>query len=523
MRRNLRTLGLAAACACAALVGAGCGSSGGSSSSSGGTKALVTVGTTDVVASLDPAKGYGSGDVALMNSIFQTLLWTPPGASKPEPRVAESCKFDDPKTYTCTIKSGLKFSNGQPLTAQDVKFSIDRVVKIDDSAGGAYLFEPLKSTDAPDDQTVIFHLKRPTATWPQVIAGVYGGIVPKGVFPPDKLLDSSKVIGSGPYKLTKFESGRNAVLTPNPNYTGEKPKNAGITVLYYQQPSAMRLAFEKGDLDVAIAWRSLTATDLKSLDGKQGINVVSLPGLDARYLAFNVDLAPGQQLAVRKAVAYTVDRESIAKNVYDGGVKPLYSIAPQGVPGATKPFEDVYGSAPDVAKAKQVLQAAGISTPVPVTLWYTPSHYGTTSSDEWTEISRQLDSSGLFKAQLKSTEWQQYLDATGGKGSYPAYQAGWYPDYADADNFLSGLLNGGWITNYKNAKMKALLEREQGSTNEGAREKAFAEIQQLAADEAPVIPLYQADYTLAAHDGIDGLRESVNNLFLLNFDLWSKR
>ena len=523
MSRYLRTLALAAGCVSAALVGAGCGSSGGSADSSGGTKSLITVGTTDVVAAVDPAKGYASGDVALMNSIFQPLLWTPPGASKPEPLVAESCKFADPKTYTCTIKSGLKFSNGQPLTAQDVKFSFDRVVKIDDSAGAAYLYEPLKSTEAPDDTTVVFHLKRPTATWPQVIAGAYGGIVPKGVFPADKLLDSSKVIGSGPYQLSKFESGRNAVLTPNPNYTGEKPKNGGITVLYYQQPSAMRLAFEKGDLDVAIAWRSLTATDLKSLGSKQGINVISLPGLDARYLAMNVDLAPGQQLAVRKAVAYTIDRASIADNVYDGGVKPLYSVAPQGVPGATKPFEDIYGSGPDLAKAKQVLQDAGISTPVPITLWYTPSHYGTTSSDEWTEVSRQLESSGLFKPQVKSTEWQQYLDATGGKGSYPAYQAGWYPDYADADNFLNGLLNGGWITNYKNAKVKSLLQREQGSTDQAAREKAFAEIQQQAAEDAPVIPLYQADYTLAAHEGVDGLRESVNNLFLLNFDRWSKR
>lgn len=496
----------------------GCGNSGAGTSDD----QIITVGTTDVVASLDPAKGYGSGDVAIMNSVFQTLLHTPPGKSEPVPQLAKKCAFDGPKTYRCALKTGLKFSNGQSLTAADVKYSFDRTVRIDDSAGGAYLLEPLDRVETPSSSTVVFHLKRPTATWPLIIAGPYAAVVPKAVFPPDKLLSSDKVVGSGPYKLAKFEQGRNAVLKPNPRYTGEKPKNSGVTILYYQQPSAMRIALENGDLDTAIAWRSLSPTDLESIANKPDLEVTKVPGLDARYLAFNVKLAPGKAAAVRRAVAFSIDREAIAKNVYDGTVDPLYSVVPQGVPGATKAFADVYGTAPDKAKAEQLLKAAGLTTPVRIDAWYTPNHYGQTSADEWTEIARQLNGTGLFKVSVKSTEWQQYLDATSGDGSYPMYQAGWYPDYADADNFLSGLLNGGWITNYSNPRMKALLEKEQGSTVDSVREQATKETQMIAAKDAPVIPLYQGSYTMATQKNVTGVRDSITNLFLLDFARWGK-
>lgn len=498
------------------LTAAGCTS--GSSSNSG--KTAITVGTTDIVASLDPAAGYSSGDMALMNSIYQTLLWNPPNGSQPEPLVAKECGFVDPTHYKCTINNGIKFSNGESLTAEDVKYSFDRMININDPTGAAYLFEPLKSTDLVGQDAVVFTLKRPLATWPKIIANAYAGIVPKDVYPANELLASDKVIGSGPYKLSKLTLGQIAVLTPNPYYSGEKPKNAGITVVYYQTPTAMRIAFQNKALDVVIAWRSLSPTDLASLAGESDVTIVDRLGLDTRDLSFHVNLEPGKSKAVRQAAAYLIDREALVKNVLQGTAQPLYSIIPQGEPGATKPFADIYGTSPNEAKAKELLVGAGISTPVPMTLWYTPSHFGSTAADEVTEIQRQLDGSGLFNIQLKSVEFQQFLQ--GSIHSYPVYQSGWYPDFADADNHFS-LLTGGWPTDYANPKVTSLMQKEEASTDQKARERIFAEIQKIAAEDAPVIPLYQVNYTLAIHKNIVGVPDSISNLFLLNFDQWSKQ
>src|SRR5262245_58282675 len=218
-KATLMAIALAAA---AALSLSACG--GGSTSSSAST---ITIGTTDVVSSIDPAKGYGSGDQAVMNALYQGVMYTPPGQSDPVPQLADSCSFKDPVTYVCTIKSGQKFSNGDALTAKDVAFSLNRAHKINDPVGGAFLLESFDTAEAPSDTQVNFQLKRPNAAWPKILAGPIALIVPSKVFNPTQLMANSDVIGSGPYKLNKFTAGEIASLVPNPEYTGTKPKNTG--------------------------------------------------------------------------------------------------------------------------------------------------------------------------------------------------------------------------------------------------------------------------------------------------------
>ena len=107
-----------------------------------------------------------------------------------------------------------------------------------------------------------------------------------------------------------------------------------------------------------------------------------------------------QKEAIRKAMAYSVDRTSLANDVYKGTYQPSYSMVPPGIKGATTPFKDVYGTTPDKAKAAQVLQAAGVKTPVNLNIEYTTDHYGPTSTQEYGAIKRQLEATGLFKVTL---------------------------------------------------------------------------------------------------------------------------
>jgi len=255
--------------------------------------------------------------------------------------------------------------------------------------------------------------------------------------------------------------------------------------------------------------------------------VISGNGTEIRYLVFNTKLQPGdndaQKLAIRQAVAQTIDRQSIADNVYNGTVQPLYSMIPQGVEYANQGFSDKYGESPDVNAAKQTLADAGVDTPVPLEVWWTPSHYGAASGDEYAEIKRQLDESGLFDVTLKSTEWNQYSTAAF-TDKYPTYQLGWFPDYPDADDYTSPFYLPDSFLNihYNNAEMNKLIGQEKSSADPQVRQQAFDRIGEIGAEDAPTIPIWQADQVAAVRDGVHGVEETFDPSFIFRFWLISK-
>ncbi|HJQ41448.1 MAG TPA: ABC transporter substrate-binding protein, partial [Jatrophihabitantaceae bacterium] len=437
-RRTTRVLALGVA-AIATIGLAACGSSKNKGGSSGSGGKPVTIGTTDQTVALDPAGSYDFGSLLLEVNVYQYLMVVPAGQTKPVPDAADSCDFSSPTEYTCKMKAGLKFSNGDPLTANDVAFTYNRINKINDPNGPASLISNMASVKATDDSTVVFTLKHANdQTWPYVLGTSAGPIVDSKVFPADKLLSDDKAIGSGPYMLGTYQKNQLVQLKANPNYTGaNKAKTSDITLKYYTEATNMKLDVQKGAIDVA--WRSLAPTDIEALKSDKNVKVLTGAGGALRYMVFNLKTMPGgtdeQKLAIRKAVAYSVDREDLAKNVYRGTFDPAYSMVPQGINGATEPFKTTFGASPDKAKAEQVLKDAGVSTPVSLNIDYTTDHYGPTSADEWNEIKRQLEGTGLFKVSLKGTAWTTY-NAQRVKDTYAIYQLGWFPDFVDADNYL---------------------------------------------------------------------------------------
>jgi peptide/nickel transport system substrate-binding protein len=520
---------------------AACGSnrdSGGGDNGNGGSSTpggSYTMGTTDTVTAVDPAGSYDLGSSTLQYSIFQTLLTIPPGSTTPVGDAAQSCKYSDPKTFTCTLQPGLKFSNGDPLTSSDVKFSFERALNIGDPNGAAiYLLGDIAATDkkgnvtglapnaieTPNDTTVTFHLNKPDVTFQSLITypGT-GAIVDEDVFPPDKKLADDQVIGSGPYKLTQYKAGQQAVLEANSNYVGDrKPKTGQVFISYYSDSSGLKLAVENGEIDVA--WDVLGPTDLKALSQNSDVTVAKGAGAAIRYWVWRVDKGVGKDLAVRKAAAQIIDRAAIAKNAYENTVTPLYSIVPPGIVGATQAFKDAYGAAPDVAAAKKTLSDAGVSTPVNITMGYTPTHYGPNAVDEAQEYKRELEASGLFKVTLKSTEWEQYQTIYK-EGAYDLWMLGWYPDYPDADDYLSPfLVNGGFFQNgYKNTQANTLAAHELGSTDQSARNADFTKLQDIAAKDVPFIPSWVGNNTAVYRSGMKGVEETLDPAYI--FRLWT--
>ncbi|WP_082042960.1 ABC transporter substrate-binding protein [Rhodococcus sp. MEB064] len=514
----------------AALTAAACGSGrtdDGGSGGEGGGEALI-VGTTDQVYSLDPAASYDNGSFTIMNQVYPFLMNYAPGSDELQPDAAQSCEFSQPTVYTCTLKDDLKFSNGHALTSEDVKFSFDRIVSINDPNGPSSLLANLDSVAAPDDKTVEFTLKAPNdQTFPQVLATNTGPIIDSEVFPADSIMDDNAVVAAkpfaGPYSIDSYEKNSLVSFSAAADYKGVlgAPKTSSVTLRTYTSADNLKLDMQNKSIDVA--WRSLTPTDIESLDQVDGLTVHEGPGGELRYIVFNQNTMPGgtpeQKLAIRKAMAASVDRDALSENVYKGTFTPAWSVVPSGLEGANTAFKDVYGEAPNKDEAAKFLSDAGVQTPVAVNLQYNPDHYGSSSSEEYAAVKGQLESSGLFTVNLQSTEWNTY-NKERVADTYPVYQLGWFPDFPDADNYLTPFFApDNFLQNhFENPEITALIDSERTETDPARRFEIIGEIQtRMAQDFVSTLPLLEGKQIAISTDQVQGVDETLDASFKFRF------
>lgn len=497
---------------------------------------VITIGTTDKITKLDPAGSYDNGSYHVMRQVYGFLLESPVGEddAQPVPSLAESAEFTSPTEYTVKLKDGLKFDNGNDLTSSDVKFTFDRQVAIDDPNGPASLLANLDSVEAPDDTTVVFKLKEGNdQTFPFVLNSPVGPIVDEDVFPADKLLENPDVVAgkpfAGQYTINNFKENELISYAPRADYNGllGKAANDGVDVKYYADASNLKLDVQQNNIDVA--HRSLTATDIEDLRKDDNVKVIEGPGGEIRYMVFNFDTMPygaksddadpAKAKAVRQAIAASIDRPALAENVYKGTFAPLYSVVPEAMRAATESIKDKYlksDGKPDVDKAKQLLEDAGVTTPVDVALQYNPDHYGPSSGDEYAAIKSQLEDTGLFKVDLQSTEWVQYnKDRT--SDVYPVYQMGWFPDFPDTDNYLTPFftLNNFLGNHFEDPAIDALIKKSATQPDADERDKALEEIQDYMADELSTVPLLQGKQFAIAGKDVDGV--TLDSSFMLHY------
>lgn len=498
----------------------GCGSESGNTGENGST---VVVGMSDDVLATDPASGYDPGSWLLFNNVFQSLLSFPKGGTEPQPELAQGCTFTDAsaKVYKCTLKDGLKFSNGDPLTSKDVKYSFDRMLKVDDEAGPAIMFPMLDTVETPDDKTVVFNLKFADATFPSKIASGAGSIVNHREYDADKLRTDGKAVGSGPYKLDSFTENE-AVFSVNENYQGTaEVQNAGVTLKFFHgDRGALKKALLAEEVD--IAYRGLSATDIADVENAasdSGVKLIEGSSAEVQHLVFNMDDPVAGQLGVRQAIAHLIDRDALIQDVYQGTATPLYSIIPAGIGGHNTAFFDTYGDRPSKAKAEAALRADGITDKVKLTLWSTPSRYGPATDEELQAIAAQLNASGLFAADVKSVAFDQYeKDIANGK--YGVYVKGWVPDYPDADNFTAPFFGEGNVlaNNYSNDTITGtLIPRTAAQSDRAATDDEYGELQDIVAEELPVLPVWQAKQYAVVREEVYGLEYCLDASTVFRF------
>ena len=526
MNRKKVIAALASVAAIASLAACG-GVKDGGSTASGTT---ITIGTTDKITSLDPAGSYDNGSYAVQIQVFPFLYSQDYNTSELSPDIAadDGTWSDDGTEFTVKLKSGLKFANGHDLTASDVKFSFDRINKINDENGPSSLLANIDSVEAKDDTTVVFHSKvKNDVTLKQVLSSPAGPIVDEESFDADKLTDADTIVKdnafAGPYKLTSYKVNEALAYAKNDSYDGLTPaKNDAVQVKYFADSSNLKMAVQQGQVDVA--YRSMTPTDIEDLSKDDKVKVVKGPGGEERFITFNFKIGRAscresepnadKAKAVRQAVANLIDRDELSTKVYKGTYTPLYSFIPDGLSGHDDTLKEAYGDGegkPSTDKAKKVLEDAGVTTPVDLKLQYNPDHYGQSSADEYAAIKAQLEEGGLFKVDLQSTEWTQYskdrVITSDSDGSYPAYQLGWFPDYSDPDNYLSPFFRDGNFVNngYSNTEVNDLIVKQAGQTDDKEREDTLKEIQKLETDDLSTIPLLQGAQVAVTGSGVKGV------------------
>jgi peptide/nickel transport system substrate-binding protein len=489
----------------------------------------LVYGTTDKVTQLDPANAYDFHTWELFDNINESLLTYKAGTSEIIPGLAEKFSVNKEGTeYTFTLRKGLKFTDGSPFTADAVKWTIDRVVALKGDPSWL-VTQFVKSVTVVDPLTVKFTLNGPTAFFPSVIAGnpPYFPLSPD-VYPQNKIigdpseLKGGNLVGLGAYKITSFKRDEEVVFEANPNYYGEKPKIKRIIVRYFANATTMRLALEKGDLD--LAFKSLNPADISDLMKNPKLRTNKLPGPFIRFVCFENSESVFKDKALRKAVSALIDRPAINQKVYLGQNEPLYSLVPRGMLYHTDDFKTALGDG-NLALAEKLLKAAGYSASKPLTfdLWYTTSHYGDTEVNLAEVLKSQFERTKLINVTIKSAEWATYKKQFE-KKQMAAYLLGWYPDYIDPDDYTAAFAetkaSAGEGIYFSNPKWDALFVKEETSNDSKVRKAIFEQIQKMWTEEVPCAPIFQGNLYVFTQKNVSGVKIGAPLIFrysTLNF------
>lgn len=487
---------------------AGAGTGAGEAGAEAPAEKVVVVGTTDKITELDPANAYDFFTWEVLSNVMAGLVTYDPDTGQIVGDLAKSWESKENGTvWIFYLREDAYFADGKKCTAEDVVRSIKRVMTIQGDPSWL-VTEFVEDVEALDEYTVKFTLKQPTGYFLAVAATVpYYPVHPN--YPDNEIVADATWGGCGAYKIEEWKRDQQLVLVPNEYYHGPKPKNDKVIIRFFSDANAMRLALEKGEIDVA--WRTLTPQDIESLKNN-GYKVIEVPGLFIRYVVVKTDAGPTSDKLVRQALAAAVDRNEIAVRVFKGTVEPLYSMVPSGMWSHVPVFKEKYGDG-NIELARQLLQQAGYSeeNKLQVELWYTPTHYGDTEDELAAVLKEQWESTGMITVTIKSSEWAQYVDQLS-NGQFMLSLLGWYPDYLDPDNYLTPFLKStanGWTgTGYANPTVDDLLTRAQVATDQAERAQYYEQVQEILAEDVPFIPLVQGKLYIVTQPDFKGLKVS---------------
>lgn len=478
-RRSLLGAGLAVATAIAL---AACSTA--SSPSTGGAdrSAVVDVGLYLEPTDLNVRTTSGVAlDQVLIDNVYQGLVGLDPSGRLHDVLAKSHTVSADGRTVDFALRSGLRFSNGDALDAQDVVWSLNQVRTTKTDVGHADL-AAVRTISAPSKDSVRLTLTKPDSELLYALAGRPGLVLDERATNDLK----TTATGSGPFLLTSWKQGDSITLTRNPKYWGEKAKVASVVFHYFSDRATAVNAALAGDLEV------LTTVDptLKAkFQGNQDFALKKGASTDKYTLVFNSKRAPLDRLAVRTALRQAIDPKAIIAAIGGDGVAQGGPI-PKGDPG----YRDLTSVDPyDPAAAKAALKKAGVAgTTLTLTV---PNVYGTTVSDVLTS---ELKAVGVT-LKVKSVDFTSWLTNVYTDKDYELS----FVDHAEAHDFANWVTPG-YYFDYSNPEVNALYERATTALSASDADAELAQAARIVAEDAPADWLYTAINETAIRSTVTG-------------------
>jgi ABC-type transport system substrate-binding protein len=449
---------------------------------------------------LDPRVGVDAWSENIDGLLFDNLVSRDEHLSV-KPALAERWDTPDPKTYIFHLHQKVKFSDGHPLTARDVKWSYDSLIsgKIRSPKGSTY--GRVDSIEAPDDSTVIFHLKQP---WPAILWNLASpgmGIVPYG----STVEVSRNPIGSGPFRFVSAEQDKEVVIERNDNYWGDKVKLDRVRFVIVPDTTTRALELRKGSADLEI--NSLSSDMEAALERDPRLSILRHPGTRLGYMAFNLRDPILKDVRVRRAIAYAIDREPLIHYLMHDSARPAASVLP---PESWAYDANVRQHPHDPAKARQLLDSAGYPASNGVRFHLTMKTSTEESSRAMAAVFQQQLREVGIALDIRSFEAATFFsDVT--HGEFQVYSLRWLGANEDPDIFeyvfdsARIIPHGANRQYYSNPRVDALIAKASTDLDQNARKQDYAEIQQILAEDLPYINLWYFDNVMVYSKRVRGL------------------
>jgi peptide/nickel transport system substrate-binding protein len=481
------------------------GSSGGSSGGGGGGSAtaakggnLVIVRAQDSV-SMDNTTVFSNASIWVFQQMFESLYEVTPDGKDVKPLLAESYTLSPDKlTWTFKLKQGVKFSNGQPMTSADVKFSLDKARST--KGGWEFLDVAIASVAAPDPSTVVVKTKYAWAPLLADLANFSNAVLPKDYAGKTKDEFYKAPIGTGPFVWDHWNKGSEIELKKNPSYwdTG-KPSLDSVTWKSVPDDNARTLQLQGGQAQIN---ENPPFSSLSQLKGQQGLQVKLFPSTKTDYIMMNENEKPYDDVHVRRAISYAIDRQSLIKTLLFGNGQPANSFLMPNVPfyDASTP-----GLQFDMAKAKE--EMAKSSVPGGFTTTFLASSGDSTDAATAQVLQAALKELGITM-KIQNVDPSALHDLQD-QQKYQISHSYWTMDIADPDELVTFAVDPtsgakSFYTSYTNKQVMADTKAAEKTFDKTQRQALYSRIQKQAADDAFLAFLYYSPFSYSFSSKVGG-------------------
>ncbi|MGG0792062.1 peptide ABC transporter substrate-binding protein [Peribacillus simplex] len=499
----------------------------GGSGDSSGSKVL-NVNNSSEPGSLHPANAQGTHESWILEHTFEGLT-KKTEEGKIVPGSAESWETsEDGLTWTFKLKDGLKWSNGDPLTANDFEYAWKYALKPETAADYAYQLYYLKGGEAynskkgkeedvgvkaTDEHTLVVTLEQPTPYFLDLTSFYTFYPINKKVQEenPKWALDAKTHVSNGPFKLTEWKHKESLKIEKNENYYDkDKIKLDAVNFALIEDENTAWQMYQSGELDLAyplpvdIQGQMVNSDDKEFKMGKE---------LAVYYYNFNTEVKPFNNAKVRKALSMAIERKEITENVAQGGQKPAFGVVPPGIPDASGDFQENTGNLfkEDVAEAKKLLKE-GLAEEGMKELPEFSILYNTLDSHKKIAEAVQgmwRDNLGV-EVTLENAEFQVKLDREKA-GDFEISRAGWVGDYVDPMTFMLWETDGAYNdAGWSNKEYDNLLKEAKSTMDPKERMDALHKAEKVMIDEMPILPVYFYTKPYMVKSNVTGVYAPIN-------------